>query len=104
MKRAIWTPTFAWLAAVGVALLFAFAGPNEASLMGRLPAISAKRLDQQPIVLRAVASEDAMTAHAVNIPFDCLEHVATRIVNEVQGVNRVFYDLTSKPPATIELE
>ena len=63
-----------------------------------------ERTYQQPIVLRAVASEDAMTAHAVNIPFETLEHVANRIVNEVHGVNRVFYDLTSKPPATIELE
>lgn len=63
-----------------------------------------ERTYQQPIVLRAVASEDAMTAHAVDIPFAVLEHVANRIVNEVQGVNRVFYDLTSKPPATIELE
>jgi len=63
-----------------------------------------ERTYQQPIVLRAVASEDAMTAHAVDIPFAVLDHVATRIVNEVQGVNRVFYDLTSKPPATIELE
>lgn len=51
MKRAIWTPTFAWLAAVGAALVFAFAAPSEVSLMGRLPAIAAKRLDQQPIVL-----------------------------------------------------
>lgn len=63
-----------------------------------------ERTYQQPIVLRAVASEDAMTAHAVAIPFETLEHVANRIVNEVDGVNRVFYDLTSKPPATIELE
>jgi GMP synthase (glutamine-hydrolysing) len=57
-----------------------------------------------PIVLRAVVSEDAMTAHAANIPFDTLERTATRIVNEVPGVNRVMYDLTSKPPATIEWE
>ena len=63
-----------------------------------------ERTYQQPIVLRAVASEDAMTAHAVDIPFAVLDHVATRIVNEVEGVNRVFYDLSSKPPATIELE
>jgi hypothetical protein len=53
MKRAFWTPTFAWLAAVSAALLFAFAGPNETSLMGHLPAISAKRLDQQPVMLPA---------------------------------------------------
>jgi GMP synthase (glutamine-hydrolysing) len=57
-----------------------------------------------PIVLRAVVSEDAMTAHAAEIPFAVLERVATRIVNEVSGVNRVMYDLTSKPPATIEWE
>jgi len=63
-----------------------------------------ERTYEQPIVLRAVESEDAMTARAVNIPFDALEHIASRIVNEVNGVNRVFYDLTSKPPATIELE
>ena len=63
-----------------------------------------ERTYEQPIVLRAVESEDAMTARAVNLPFDVLEHVANRIVNEVDGVNRVFYDLTSKPPATIELE
>ncbi len=63
-----------------------------------------ERTYQQPIVLRAVQSEDAMTATAVAIPFDVLEHVANRIVNEVEGVNRVLYDLTSKPPATIEWE
>lgn len=63
-----------------------------------------ERTYEQPIVLRAVESEDAMTARAVDIPFDALSVIASRIVNEVQGVNRVFYDLTSKPPATIELE
>ena len=63
-----------------------------------------ERTYEHPIVLRAVQSEDAMTARAVNIPFEVLEHIATRIVNEVRGVNRVLYDLTSKPPATIEWE
>jgi GMP synthase (glutamine-hydrolysing) len=63
-----------------------------------------ERTYEQPIVLRAVESEDAMTARAVGLPFEVLEAIAGRIVNEVQGVNRVFYDLTSKPPATIELE
>lgn len=63
-----------------------------------------ERTYEQPIVLRAVASEDAMTAHAVEFPFAFLELVANRIVNEVNGVNRVLYDLTSKPPATIEWE
>ncbi|MCX6341329.1 MAG: hypothetical protein NTU72_02995, partial [Fimbriimonadales bacterium] len=63
-----------------------------------------ERTYEKQIVLRAVESEDAMTARAVPLPFDVLELIASRIVNEVDGVNRVFYDLTSKPPATIELE
>ncbi|MBS1709374.1 MAG: glutamine-hydrolyzing GMP synthase [Armatimonadetes bacterium] len=63
-----------------------------------------ERTYEQPIVLRAVQSEDAMTARAVPLEFSFLEHVAHRIVNEVKGVNRVLYDLTSKPPATIEWE
>lgn len=63
-----------------------------------------ERTYQHPIVLRAVASEDAMTATAVHFPPEFLDHVAHRIVNEVKGVNRVVYDLTSKPPATIEWE
>lgn len=63
-----------------------------------------ERTYQQPIVLRAVESEDAMTATAVHLPYDALEVIANRIVNEVKGVNRVLYDLTSKPPATIEWE
>jgi GMP synthase (glutamine-hydrolysing) len=63
-----------------------------------------ERTYEQPIVLRAVESEDAMTARAVHLPFDALEVICSRIVNQVKGVNRVFYDLTSKPPATIELE
>lgn len=62
------------------------------------------RTYEYPIVLRAVMSEDAMTASPVPVPFEVLERVATRIVNEVPGVNRVLYDLTSKPPATIEWE
>lgn len=63
-----------------------------------------ERTYEHPIVLRAVQSEDAMTATAVDIPFSVLQRVASRIVNEVSGVNRVLYDLTSKPPATIEWE
>ncbi len=63
-----------------------------------------ERTYEHPIVLRAVESDDAMTARAVDIPFEVLERIATRIVNEVEGVNRCLYDLTSKPPATIEWE
>jgi GMP synthase (glutamine-hydrolysing) len=63
-----------------------------------------ERTYEQPIVLRAVESEDAMTATVSRLPLEFLERVARRIVNEVKGVNRVVYDLTSKPPATIEWE
>lgn len=56
------------------------------------------------IALRAVTTSDFMTAESAHIPWDVLEKVTNRIVNEVKGVNRVFYDCTGKPPATIEFE
>lgn len=56
------------------------------------------------VVLRAVNTIDFMTAEAAQIPFDVLQLVVSRIINEVRGVNRVLFDLTSKPPGTIELE
>ncbi|HEY1331978.1 MAG TPA: glutamine-hydrolyzing GMP synthase [Actinomycetota bacterium] len=62
------------------------------------------RTYENPIVVRAVTSEDAMTADWARLPHDVLEGISSRIVAEVPGVNRVAYDITSKPPGTIEWE
>lgn len=63
-----------------------------------------KRTYSNPIVLRAVNSEDGMTADWAKLPYDVLEKISIRLVNEIPGINRVVYDITSKPPSTIEWE
>tara|TARA_Y100001933_G_scaffold190722_1_gene190012 strand:+ start:7198 stop:8784 length:1587 start_codon:yes stop_codon:yes gene_type:complete len=63
-----------------------------------------KRTYSWPVVLRCVSSEDGMTADWSKVPYEILERISNRIVNEVQEVNRVVFDITSKPPGTIEWE
>ena len=63
-----------------------------------------ERTYAHPIIIRAVTSDDAMTADWARLPYDLLEAMSNRIINEVAGVNRVAYDITSKPPGTIEWE
>ena len=77
---------------------------------GVLPAVRTvgvqgdERTYAYPLIVRAVSSEDAMTADWVRLPYEVLERIPSRVINEVPGINRVAYDISSKPPATIEWE
>ncbi|MCK4402079.1 glutamine-hydrolyzing GMP synthase, partial [bacterium] len=63
-----------------------------------------ERTYENVVAVRAVTSEDAMTANWAKLPYELLERISNRIINEVKGINRVVYDISSKPPSTIEWE
>ena len=77
---------------------------------GVLPAIRSvgvqgdERTYAYPLILRAVTSDDAMTADWARLPYEVLASISSRVINEVPGINRVAYDISSKPPSTIEWE
>jgi GMP synthase (glutamine-hydrolysing) len=62
------------------------------------------RTYEETLAVRAVNSKDGMTADWVQLPYEVLATISSRVINEVRGINRVVYDITSKPPGTIEWE
>ena len=95
-------------AAAGTAITINPSKPEDyAALLADVRSVGVmgdERTYGNPVVIRAVTSDDAMTADWARIPYETLEVMSQRIINEVPGINRVTYDITSKPPGTIEWE
>ena len=81
-----------------MAVFTVFTGVNSVGVMGD------ERTYDYCIAIRAVTSKDAMTVEFAELPYPLMRTLSSRIINEVPGVNRVVYDITSKPPGTIEWE
>ena len=82
-----------------------FPGPGLGiRIIGEVTAEKVKIVQEADAIYREEIANAGLTADSAEIPYDVLQKVMSRIINEVKGVNRVFYDLTSKPPGTIEFE